>query len=82
MMANMRVIQSSPFKGNCRARAQRIGARARNRIAATMKDCLFDHDGGLNRETNVELKSSLARLVAMLTQTTVQFVRISETLDE
>ena len=32
------------FKCNCRARAQRIGARARNLIEATMTDYQFDPD--------------------------------------
>ncbi len=38
------MTEISAFKRNCRARAQRNGARARNRKKATMTVYLFDHD--------------------------------------
>lgn len=39
-------------------------------------------NGGLNREASFEMKSRLARIVAMLTRMAGKFGGVSETLDE
>ena len=41
---NRLILGVPAFQRNCRARAQHRGARARNRIEATMTEYLFDHD--------------------------------------
>ena len=49
--------------------------------SAAIQDVLVV-SGGLNRETSLELKSRLARIVAMLTRMAIKFDGVSETLDE